>query len=786
MQLQYSQGAFTQAQKRPPLGPPPSARRGPASYYPEVAPVHPIVEETDSLRSSMRGGRESAASNAIPIGIPDYYLRGNHSMASLPGANRPVSGFESEYSQDDHADPSPVSSLRPEEVEGQSWREPSPEPVRKASLGRKSKPVLTTVKSNEKIRRGSGNDGRSSLPSQRRSRSESRGAVPVPAIPKGFDQADESPQAFYEESSDDETFDEKTAGEHKALEMGGAAAVAGAAVNAPQQRFKPDLSARTPSSEVLGPGEGILDPSNDAEKEAKKENSKEQLGSGVTRKPSRELLGANLSKSQSRNREPSPLSKETGIDDARLSDILAELEKGGALTSEETAELRQPKGGLSERAGKRRPPRLDVDAVRSAEARGSLTSLPDLIMRATRLASNLDRGKTASRLGMQGWLDGADNEGQKNKRKSGLSEILSSFPAPGAATPPPGSRQEMRRSRTWGQGSNLRHSALPSDSDAGEFGGQKKRQRRCCGMPLWLFIMLMVLLLLLIAAAVVIPVVLVVLPEDDDGSGSSSDSALAQCKESLTCQNGGVNVVTSSGDCQCLCVSGYTGSMCGTAGSAACTTTSIGSTSDATLGDAIPRLLSGASNYSIPLDGETILGLFSGNDLSCNSENALVSFNNNAGAKRSLDEQPGLSPTPTLVARQAATSNGIIYATGAPPDVVTSARPTASATPTSSSAPASSSPTSSSSPASSATIQDNSVALDFARVAVLYVLQASGDLDPAITAQSRLQSYFDDGRTSQGQTVDASKVALGNGFTCDLSAYSISQSNGTVVGGGGN
>ena len=41
----------------------------------------------------------------------------------------------------------------------------------------------------------------------------------------------------------------------------------------------------------------------------------------------------------------------------------------------------------------RRPPRLDMDAVRDAEARGSLTSLPDLIRRATRLASMIDKGK---------------------------------------------------------------------------------------------------------------------------------------------------------------------------------------------------------------------------------------------------------------------------------------------------------------------------------------------------------------------------------------------------------
>lgn len=49
-----------------------------------------------------------------------------------------------------------------------------------------------------------------------------------------------------------------------------------------------------------------------------------------------------------------------------------------------------PKGRLS---ALRRPPRLDIDAVRDAEARGSLTSLPDLIKRATRLAALMDKGR---------------------------------------------------------------------------------------------------------------------------------------------------------------------------------------------------------------------------------------------------------------------------------------------------------------------------------------------------------------------------------------------------------
>jgi hypothetical protein len=52
----------------------------------------------------------------------------------------------------------------------------------------------------------------------------------------------------------------------------------------------------------------------------------------------------------------------------------------------------QPRG-FSRLSAIRRPPRLDIDAVREAEARGSMTSLPDLIRRATRLAASLDRGR---------------------------------------------------------------------------------------------------------------------------------------------------------------------------------------------------------------------------------------------------------------------------------------------------------------------------------------------------------------------------------------------------------
>lgn len=69
----------------------------------------------------------------------------------------------------------------------------------------------------------------------------------------------------------------------------------------------------------------------------------------------------------------------------------------------------------------RRPPKLDIDAVRKAEERGSITSLPDLIRRATQLATMIDRGKRpASRFGdLNDYLDEKDMARGGDKDMSG-------------------------------------------------------------------------------------------------------------------------------------------------------------------------------------------------------------------------------------------------------------------------------------------------------------------------------------------------------------------------------
>lgn len=91
-------------------------------------------------------------------------------------------------------------------------------------------------------------------------------------------------------------------------------------------------------------------------------------------------------------------SNETSSKSERASQILGAYQAASSLQPRGVEPSRTP-SPFRHLSAIRRPPRLDIDAVRDAEARGSLTSLPDLIRRATRLAAMMDRGKRpASRL----------------------------------------------------------------------------------------------------------------------------------------------------------------------------------------------------------------------------------------------------------------------------------------------------------------------------------------------------------------------------------------------------
>lgn len=94
-----------------------------------------------------------------------------------------------------------------------------------------------------------------------------------------------------------------------------------------------------------------------------------------------------------------------------------QVDRNVSGTERNVGGLATPAPGMSDKVPEsRRPPRLNVDAVREAETRGSLTSLTDLIKRATMLASNLERGRTASRLGFLDMLNGGRESNVRSRK----------------------------------------------------------------------------------------------------------------------------------------------------------------------------------------------------------------------------------------------------------------------------------------------------------------------------------------------------------------------------------
>lgn len=675
--------------RSPNLGPPPSARRGPSSYYSQMSYVSPIAEESETNRSHHGS---YASSNVIPSGASDFYFDegSTPSEEDVPGISE--DGRESRAG--DHDDQSGL--------------------VRKASLGRRTKPSLTTIKSGDSLR------------AEDRAASKKKGMVAQAAVAAG------------------------AAGGAFAAGMGASRDLSG----------NSSRGSAGPPNGSLSSGTGLLDPSSSSESVDSIKNFKDKFG--------RELKPVSpLSRSRS------PLIPT----DSKSAHSPRDLEKDGVASPTHPLQMPTRQTSLADRVGSRRPPRLNVDAVREAEARGSLTSLPDLIRRATRLAANLDRGRTASRLGMD-FFDTEKAKAEHDRRSGSLSDILASFPPPGLATPT-GDHTPTRRISKWPSGLALAESASMQETEHSKSQG---RGRRCCGMSLWGFIILLIVLLLLVAAAVVIPIVLIVLPKirNQHNATAPATTQAGQCAASVTCQNGGVAIMNPDSSCSCLCTNGFTGSHCATSSDVDCMTTEIAGTNNATIGSAIPRLLNDAqNNFSIALDASLLLSLFSSTNLSCASENALVTFN--GLSSRSVEfnlplleilssktySLPALPTiTPHLANRQlprrqnAVTSDGIIYEASA------TSRPTATTSCTS--ATTSSVPT-------TLPVSSNATALDFARIGVLLILQESRKLETAVNAQEALQTFL------ESNSNNAKNVSLGGGFNINLINFKVGLSNGTVV-----
>ncbi|KAH7405894.1 hypothetical protein DE146DRAFT_608436 [Phaeosphaeria sp. MPI-PUGE-AT-0046c] len=641
--------AMQQTRRMPSLGPPPSARRGPSSYYTQMSYVSPIAEESDTRSDALRSRHGSyASSNVFPNNPDDLYSN------------------DDLFSDDDSTITSERGNISPAEHDDRRGLvQQSPALLRQASLGRRTKPSLMTIKS---------------VDTHSDRKVESKGKQ------------------------------DGTRAGARAIGIGGGTAY------------------------------------------------------GAKDGPS----SSSVSLTSLRNMQ---LAEAPDMDSF-----------GGPIYEEPRA-----KGLLADRAGMRRPPRLDMDAVRDAEARGSLTSLPDLIRRATRLAANLDRGKTASRLGLDFWEAGAPEK--KDPRQSGLSDMLAAFPPPGQDTP-------TSRISKW---PSARGASRAGATDSAMSNEKSKRRRRCCGMPLWTFITLLIVLLFIIAAAVVIPIVLVVIPNQNkannnnsvsegQGNGNGNNNSgitsnapvrpaptlapgMNQCDGVITCQNGGVSILNADRTCNCVCINGFTGSTCTNNDATGCTTTSIdGAANNATMGTAISRLIGNtAAELRIPLNSTRVLSLFSELSLSCAAQNALITFNGLASRSElhqlhSVNVETTLEPSrsipllhhphplhvPELKAKRQA-----IGGPGAPGPVRV-AQP--SATPTQ-------------------PVSSNVKALDFARVGVLYALQETGELNVAAKAQEGIQSFLTSNRNGNA---GSSNINLGP-FKMDLVRLTITYNNGTTL-----
>lgn len=318
--------------------------------------------------------------------------------------------------------------------------------------------------------------------------------------------------------------------------------------------------------------------------------------------------------------------------------------------------------------------------------------------------------------------------------------------------------------------------------------GDQKPRRRCCGLPVWGFVLVMILLLGIIAAAVLVPLEFFVFK--NLSNKDNPQSALAQCQESLTCRNGGTNVL-SKGICSCICTNGFTGSDCSVEGSDGCTTADLADgLNNVTIGKAIPRLLEDAiANFSIPLNGTVILNSLNGGNLSCIAQNSLVTFDGSStregrASSKDRDSEEKLeleSQGPDLAVRAEPTA--ITISEEAPTFlVVDESTPTVVPTSTgSASDPERTLATESGSAAGpTATFTVTEDVLDFARVAVLYVLQEE-DSESAQEAQSSIARFLARAHKDSGvATNTAESIKLGGNNTVDLLRFRIDLGSGAI------
>ena len=352
--------------------------------------------------------------------------------------------------------------------------------------------------------------------------------------------------------------------------------------------------------------------------------------------------------------------------------------------------------------------------------------------------------------------------------------MLASFPPPGASSPSPSNRSRERVDQIpqWPHyGPSKLHTAesAPSDSRGHSSLGKSRPggRRKCCGLSPWAFASVLILLALLVVAAVIIPIALIVLPRQNQAPAPPTDP-LANCAKNTPCGANGVSVVAGDA-CRCICTNGFTGSACANAplpGAADCTTKDVDGYGNATLGADVPRLLSAAQgNFSIPLNSTALLSAFSTAKVSCSDENNLVRF---AGLQRRGSPLPAAAPAVPLpfahLDRRAPPPSATAEAPGAAP--TQGILVDLPATSTTTSAPAT--------PTDGGADGPKPKDVDFARTAILYVLQVV-DIDAAAAARTELA------RALAARPFIAVAVDVRAGVSVDFLRMRVT-ANGTTVG----
>lgn len=286
------------------LGPPPSSRRGPSSYYSMQSFVTPIPEESPRTQTTHSS---YASSGAIPANWGDMSY-----------------GYDTDersFLDDDIM----------EEEESKADREGI---VRSASVGKRAKPSMITTKGAEKVDQSQGGV-----------LGKTKNLVKMGAIDNSEPKA--TPQNFQDFIR---------------------------SANAPPI---PRVVQPTPR-DTTWPTFGGPDSPLEGNKELDDDMMSSSSDSESTLAPSPHAI------------EMEKLSPAAILQAARANSTSPSRN----LTEKEENEIQYRRTSAI-----RRPPRLDMNALRDAEARGSLTSLPDLIRRATKLASMMNEGKRpASRL----------------------------------------------------------------------------------------------------------------------------------------------------------------------------------------------------------------------------------------------------------------------------------------------------------------------------------------------------------------------------------------------------